>query len=279
MGTVSRNTGGDISTIIPDLIDTDHNQVTVSLNVRGQRGFAQAAYYGSFFRNHVPFMSWQNWATGPAGTGTVNTISSAPSNNYSQFSATGRIQLHADHEAGRQRFVRAQHAERPVHHQPHDAGRAGDVAERARGDARRSTRGSRQAGEEAEPAAAYKFDNRDNQTAIHIYQYADAEEAPAANANFPAGPEQPARRRRRAERQRQPALQQASEQVERRRRLRAGQGAVGQGRLRLPADRPRLPRLLDQLRGRGRDQRAHAARPNGARISVESANARIDYAY
>ena len=69
MGTVSRNTGGDISTVIPDLIDTDHNQINVSLNFKGKKSFAQAGYYGSFFKNNVPFMSWQNWATGPTGDG------------------------------------------------------------------------------------------------------------------------------------------------------------------------------------------------------------------
>ncbi len=63
MGTVSRNTGADISTIIPDVIDTDHNQVAMSLNFTGPKSFAQAGYYGSFFKNNVPFMSWQNWAT------------------------------------------------------------------------------------------------------------------------------------------------------------------------------------------------------------------------
>ncbi len=63
MGTVSRNTGGDISTIIPDLIDTNTNQIDVSLNFKGKKSFAQAAYYGSFFTNNVPSMSWQNWAT------------------------------------------------------------------------------------------------------------------------------------------------------------------------------------------------------------------------
>ena len=36
MGTVSRNTGGDISTIIPDLIDTDTSQVNTSVNYKAR---------------------------------------------------------------------------------------------------------------------------------------------------------------------------------------------------------------------------------------------------
>ena len=90
MGTVSRNTGGDISTIVPDRIDTDTTQVNVSLNFKGARSFAQAGYYGSFFKNNVSSFSWQNWAT---PTSTVNTMSSTPSNNFSQFSATGGFNL------------------------------------------------------------------------------------------------------------------------------------------------------------------------------------------
>ena len=39
--------------------------------------------------------------------------------------------------------------------------------------------------------ASYKFDDRDNRTAVHIYQYGDAGENPNANANFPAGPANP----------------------------------------------------------------------------------------
>ena len=62
MGTVSRSTGGDISTPIPDLIDQNHTQTNLGVNFKNDRAFAQASYYGSYFRNNVPSMSWQNWA-------------------------------------------------------------------------------------------------------------------------------------------------------------------------------------------------------------------------
>ncbi len=188
MGTVSRNTGGDISTVIPDKIDTDHDQVTVSLNARGQHGFGQAAYYGSYFRNHVPFMSWQNWA---AGAGTVNTISSAPNNNFSQFTATGgysfspTTKLVANGSYGRntQDDAFITNATTPVVPVMSLNGLVVTTALNAKFTAKPARKLSL--------AAAYKFDNRDNQTAVHIYQYADAEEAPVANANFPAGPNNP----------------------------------------------------------------------------------------
>jgi hypothetical protein len=88
LGSISRNTGGDISTIIPDLIDTNTEQVNSSLIYKGDKTSAQVAYYGSFFTNHVPSMSWQNWASGPGGGATMNTMSTTPDNTFHQFSGT-----------------------------------------------------------------------------------------------------------------------------------------------------------------------------------------------
>ena len=125
MGTVSRNTGGDIATIIPDVIDTDTIQVNASLNFKGDEELRAGGYYGSFFTNNVPSMSWQNWATGPTGTGTINTMSSTPSNSFNQINVTAALQPLAHHEAGRERIVRAQHAERHVPDRRQHARRAG----------------------------------------------------------------------------------------------------------------------------------------------------------
>ena len=78
---------------------------------------------------------------------------------------------------------------------------------------------------------------------------------------------------------RQPALQQEVERVQRRRGLRDRAGAVGQGRLRVPADRPQLPGFLDQLRRRDQGDRQHVARsPTTRRWSRPSAGA-SSYAY
>jgi MtrB/PioB family decaheme-associated outer membrane protein len=86
MSTVSRQSGGDIATVIPDLIDQTTEQYNLSLNFKDDKSFLTAAYYGSVFRNNVPNMSWQNWAVaGSPG----NTMSSAPSNQFNQFKLTG----------------------------------------------------------------------------------------------------------------------------------------------------------------------------------------------
>ena len=63
MGTVSRNTGGDISTVIPDRISSDTDLLSLNAIYRNAKSVIQAGYFGSFFVNNVPSMSWQNWAT------------------------------------------------------------------------------------------------------------------------------------------------------------------------------------------------------------------------
>ena len=198
MGSVSRNTGGDISTVLPDVIDQNHNQVDLRLNYRGAKGFAQASYYGSIFDNNVPFMSWQNWATGPTGTGTinpgtgvVNTMSSAPSNRYNQISGTAgftaknntKLVANGSYSRNTQNdlfLTDATTALVPV------SSLNGLVVSSAF-DAKLTSKPTKK----LNLLAAYKYNNRDNRTPINIFQYGDAGELPVANANFPAGPNNP----------------------------------------------------------------------------------------
>jgi MtrB/PioB family decaheme-associated outer membrane protein len=188
MGTVSRNTGADIATIIPDVIDTDHNQMAANLNFKGEKAFAQAAYYGSIFRNSVPFMSWQNWAT---PTGVVNTISSTPDNNFNQFNVTAGLnvspgtKLVANGSYGRatQNDAFMSDATTPVV----PVSSLNGLVVTTAFNAKLSTKATKQLA----LSAGYRYDDRDNRTGVHIFQYADAGEAAAANANFPAGPNNP----------------------------------------------------------------------------------------
>jgi hypothetical protein len=188
MGTVSRNTGADISTIIPDVIDTDTNQLNMSVNYKGAKAFVQAGYYGSFFRNRVPFMSWQNWAT-PAAT--VNAISSTPDNNYNQAGATGgysftrttKLVVFGSYARNTQNALFLTNPTTPIVPVSSLNGLVVTTALNAKF--------TTKVGRKLALATAYKFDDRDNRTPIHIFQYADAEDAPAANANFVAGPNNP----------------------------------------------------------------------------------------
>jgi predicted porin len=89
IGTVSRFSGGDISAVIPDLVDQNHEQINLGLNFHGEQLTLGAAYYGSLFVNNVPSMSWSNWAS----PGNTQTMGSAPSNQFHQFSLNGSYAL------------------------------------------------------------------------------------------------------------------------------------------------------------------------------------------
>jgi MtrB/PioB family decaheme-associated outer membrane protein len=188
MGTVSRNTGGDIATIVPDPIDNNHNQVDTAIHYTGKRAFLQAGYYGSFFTNHVPFMSWQNWAT---SGGTVNTMSSAPNNMFSQLSgsaalkvgATGRITADGSYGRASQNEAFLTDATTPV--VPVSSPDALVVSRLFHAKFTNRPRKS------LNVAVSYRLEDRDNRTPIHLFQYSDAGESPAVNNNFVAGPNNP----------------------------------------------------------------------------------------
>lgn len=193
MGTVSANTGSDISAVIPDVIDFDTDQVTVALNRKGQKSFVTGTYYGSFFRNNIAFMSWQNWATGPTatGAGTVNTMSSPPDNNFNQasgtagytFSRKAKLVASGSYARNTQNAAFLTSPTTPVVPVTSLNGLVVTSGFNAKFTANPNRK--------LALVAAYKFEDRDNRTPIHIYQYADAESAPAVNANFPAGPNNP----------------------------------------------------------------------------------------
>jgi MtrB/PioB family decaheme-associated outer membrane protein len=188
MGTVSRNTGGDISTVIPDRIDTDTDQVSVNVTFKRAKSVVQAGYYGSYFKNDVGFMSWQNWAT---ATPTTNVMSSAPGNNFSQFTGSGAFTL-----SPKTRLTASGAYGRTTQNDPFltDATTAVVPVSSLNGlvvstafNVKLTSRPTKK----LNLTAAYKFDDRDNRTAVHIFQYGDAGDVPSANASFPAGAANP----------------------------------------------------------------------------------------
>ncbi len=193
MGTVSRNPAfglttpslGDISTIIPDLIDQDTDQFNASLNYTGDKSFARATYYGSIFKNNVPSMSWQNWATGPTGSGTLNTMSSAPSNQFHQigltggykFSSTTKLVVNGSYARNTQDDSFLTNNTMPVVPVSSLNGLVVTKDLNAKLTARPV--------KDLNLAANFKYADRDNRTPVNTYQYSDAQETPVANALFP----------------------------------------------------------------------------------------------
>ncbi len=188
MATVSRSTGADISTVIPDRIDSDTDQIALNVTYRCDKGVFQGGYYGSFFTNNVPFMSWQNWATSAF---TTSTMSSAPSNTFNQitgsaaYALTRTMKLTASGAYGRNtqddKFLTD--ASTPVVPVTSLNGLVVSSAFNVKLTSRPSKK--------LNLTAAYKFDDRNNRTAVNIFQFADAGDTPAVNASFPAGASNP----------------------------------------------------------------------------------------
>lgn len=84
MSTVSQY-AAEVATVIPDVIHQETDEYKAAINYREGKTFFKASYYGSILHNDVQTMSWQDWGL-PSH---ADTISSAPSNQFHQFSLSG----------------------------------------------------------------------------------------------------------------------------------------------------------------------------------------------
>lgn len=170
MGTVTAVTGGDIATIIPDLINQHTDQLNLGARYKLGGLTLEGAYLASIFVNEVAGMTWTNWAL-PTST---QTISSAPSNQLHQakltagysFSPTTRLVADASVSRGTQNqgFLTASYA--PI--VPVASPSALLVTKTA--DVKLTSRPIR----DLALTASYKFENRENKTPVNIYGFYDA---------------------------------------------------------------------------------------------------------
>ncbi len=82
--------GGLKGLILPNPIAQTTDQMNASMKFTGDKGFGQFAYYGSLFHNNINGVTFQNpyAAASPTGPG-FGRMSSAPDNQFHQFSLTG----------------------------------------------------------------------------------------------------------------------------------------------------------------------------------------------
>ncbi len=85
MGTVSSQVS-EFAAILPDVDRPDTDQYNASINYTSERGFVQAAYYGSVFKNDVESMTWAD-ANDPTQVGDDEQRSRATS--FHQLLLTG----------------------------------------------------------------------------------------------------------------------------------------------------------------------------------------------
>jgi MtrB/PioB family decaheme-associated outer membrane protein len=173
---------GTSAVTLPDLIDQTTDQYNVALNYTGENAFFQAAYYGSVFKNSVGSMTWQNPFI---QTPTFSTMSSAPSNEFHQFSLTGgykfsptsKLVLNASYGRGTQNdtFL-ADPGNSPLGVPVSSLNGRVDWTSFLAKFTARPTKG-------LNFLASYKYDDRDNRTPVNTYEFYDAGEPKSATAS------------------------------------------------------------------------------------------------
>ena len=175
---------GTSAAILPNLIDQTTNQYNASLTYTGERYFVSAVYYGSYFTNNVQSMTWDN----PFAPGTAATMSSAPGNEFNQFTLKGGYNF-----TPTTKLVMGASYSRNTQNQGYVSDPA-DVAvtptvsslsglvETTQFNARLSARPAK----DVNVNFGYRYVDRDNKTPVNIYEFYDAGEAKTGTSAFNA---------------------------------------------------------------------------------------------
>ena len=164
--------------IMPDLVDSDTEQANASVSYKLKKLFLTFAYYGSFFNNNVKSMTWQD-VNDPTKSATM---ASAPSNQFNQFSLTAGYKI-----SSKTKLVvtgsYGRNTQDDAFLGPSTAANGqlafGLPAASLNGLVVTSTVNAKltaKPGKKWNLSAAYKFDNRDNQTPVNTYLFQDANE-------------------------------------------------------------------------------------------------------
>lgn len=85
--------GGFIGTLLPEPVDSTHDQFDASVHYHRKAGQLKVGYYGSIYRNKVSNWSAENPFYDQAVLGNVAHMNGAPGNQMHQLSAAGMLRL------------------------------------------------------------------------------------------------------------------------------------------------------------------------------------------
>jgi hypothetical protein len=185
LGAVSSQVS-EFAIIMPDRVDQDTDQANASVTYKHKKLLVTFAYYGSFFHNNVKSMTWQD-VNDPTKSATM---ASAPSNQFNQFSTTFGYKISSN-----AKLVVTGSYGRSTQNDPFLDPTTAANGQLAFGLAASSLNGlvvssminaklTAKRGKNWNFSAAYKFDNRDNQTPVSIYLFQDANEAKSGVSPF-----------------------------------------------------------------------------------------------
>ncbi len=171
--------------IMPYLVNWDTSQITAGINYKPKKLFLSVGYYGSYFNNNTASMTWQDIADPTKSA----TLAEEPSNQFNQFTAVAAFKI-----SSTEKLVVAGSYGRNTQDQAYVDPTAAQNGQLAFGLPRTSLGGlvvnsMFQAKFTAKRGrwdyvAAYKFEDRDNQTPVNIYLFQDANESKSGVSAF-----------------------------------------------------------------------------------------------
>jgi MtrB/PioB family decaheme-associated outer membrane protein len=172
--------------ILPIPIDFDTSQANAAVNFRVKQFFLSVAYYGSFFKDNVSSMTWQDVAD-PTKSATMAT---APSNQFNQFTFVG-----AEKFKDNMKLVVLGSYGRGTQNDPFLGPSTAQNGQLAFGLPETSLNGlvvssmvnakfTAKPSKKWNVVAAYKFFNRVNQTPVHTFLFQDANESKSGTSAF-----------------------------------------------------------------------------------------------
>ena len=165
------------SIILPNPISQSTEQINASMKYNGEKGFGQFAYYGSLFHNDINGVLFQNPFA--AGQPAFGRMSSAPDNQFHQFSSTGgynfttNTKLVANGSYARNWQTRSF----LPYNTANDSGGLLPVSN-LNGDVETKTANlklTHRVNSDFNVASAYKYDERENNTPINLYNFNDVD--------------------------------------------------------------------------------------------------------
>ena len=171
--------------IMPYQVNWDTNQATAEVDYKLKKLYVSVAYYGSFFQNNVTSMTWQDIANPTKSA----TLGEEPSNQFNQFLVTAAYKIR-----GTAKLVVAGSYGRSTQDQAFLTPSTAQNGQLAFGLPRNSLGGlvvnslvsaklTAKRGKKWDFIAAYKFEDRDNQTPVNIYLFQDANESKSSAAS------------------------------------------------------------------------------------------------
>ena len=186
VGTIGAPIVATRSVILPNPISQSTDQINASLNFTGEKAFGSLAYYGSIFHNDYSSLIFQNAYGAPSSSNPLyGQMSTMPDNQFHQFTLNGGYNFSADTKlVGSGGYGRNWQNENFLPYSTSTMAMPAQSSLNGAVDFKNvNVKLTHKATKDLNFAASYKYDERENLTSVHTYQFPDADSS-GAGTNF-----------------------------------------------------------------------------------------------